>query len=55
VNVCYWPDGVWCEQSEVYGMGHRSDDYGVLELPDENAYEDWQVDMMVGALVSGRI
>lgn len=47
MRILYWPDGCWCEESELPQMAHKSDDFGTLVLPDENHYEDWQVDMLV--------
>lgn len=30
--IAEWPDGFWCEMSELHEMGHRSDDYQVLKV-----------------------
>lgn len=47
MKICYWADGTWCLDYELPEMTWKSDDTGVIEVPDENAYEDWQIDMMV--------
>jgi hypothetical protein len=52
MTIYYWPDGCWCEESELLSMHHKSDDFTPLVLPDENHYEDWHIDMMVQELIS---
>lgn len=29
-DIIRWPDGFWCFRSELWEMGHRSDDYEVI-------------------------
>ena len=35
MKICYWPNGLWCEASEVGQMTHLSDDFGHIEVDDD--------------------
>lgn len=52
MKIVYWPDGCWCDQDEIHQMTHKSDDFAVLEIPDDVHYEDHQIDSMVQDLIS---
>ena len=39
VEICYWPNGVWCYRHELEQMGHMSDDFSRASLP-ENSDEE---------------
>lgn len=52
MRIAYWPDGCWCDIDEIKEMTHKSDDFAVVELDDELAYEDWQIDEWVRGMIS---
>lgn len=35
MKICYWPNGIWCEASEVWQMTHLSDDFVRIEVDDD--------------------
>lgn len=35
MKICYWPNGIWCEPSEVGQMTHLSDDFTFIEVDDD--------------------
>jgi hypothetical protein len=35
MRIYYWPDGCWVFDHELHSMHYKSDDYGVLELPED--------------------
>ena len=43
--VYYWPNGEWLLHEPV--VIPPTWQVGTITLPDENHYEDWQIDMMV--------
>ena len=43
MKICYWPNGLWCEASEVGQMTHLSDDFTFIEVecsPDDDLDEE---------------
>lgn len=54
MKVYFWPDGTWCiGKKELCEMlTFKSDDYGVIELDDADAYEDHQISAMVDERIS---
>ena len=30
--IYYWPDGVWCDATDLHYMTHKSDDYATFEV-----------------------
>ena len=49
MKIYYWPDGCWCEESELQGMTHKSDDYTPLVLPDDTDCDE--IDKLVQELI----
>jgi hypothetical protein len=49
MKIYYWPDGCWCEESELSGMTHKSDDFGVIVTADDTDYTE--IDELVQELV----
>ena len=41
MEVCIWPDGIWCELRDIEGYGWKSDDYKVvaIDASDEDLLE----------------
>ena len=35
LTFAVWPDGTFCEWAELEQMTHRSDDYEIVEVPDD--------------------
>ncbi len=53
MKIYYWPDGFWCEGSELEAhLSWRSDDFGTIELDDADHYEDHQIEAMVQERIS---
>lgn len=38
--ICVWPDGVFCDATEVMGMSHRSDDYANVPVLMDQSEEE---------------
>lgn len=38
--IYVWADGSWCEEDEIEGMGHMSDDYHIVEVKDNETNEE---------------
>lgn len=38
-DVIMWPDGMWCFRDELPGFSHKSDDYRVISVDDD----EWDV------------
>ena len=34
-KICVWADETWCWEEEVYSYNYMSDDYFLVEVPDE--------------------
>ena len=49
MKIYFWPDGCWCDESELQGMTHKSDDVGFVVLDDDTDVE--AVDAIVRELV----
>ncbi len=49
-KIFYWPDGCWCRPGEFESMSHKSDDFGLVEVP--LVASDEQIDQLVDELVS---
>lgn len=45
VEICYWPNGVWCYRHELEQMSHMSDDFNRASLPEDLSEE--QIDEYV--------
>jgi hypothetical protein len=40
MKICVWPDGIWCFQEDVETYSWMSDDYSILSVPVEFAYDE---------------
>ena len=45
MNICVWPDGGWCHESELEEMTHRSDDYLTMDVSED--YDDEAIEEYV--------
>jgi hypothetical protein len=47
-KIYFWPDGFWCfeEDLEEYQTS-RSDDFGIIHIPEEIAYDEEAVELTV--------
>ena len=39
-TIYVWPNGTWCSQDEAESYSHMSDDYEVVDVPQEWGYEE---------------
>lgn len=44
-TILYWPDGTWCEPCDLRYLGHKSDDFTLMDIPDN--YDDEQIGKVV--------
>ena len=49
MTIYYWPDGCWCEASELPSMSHKPDNFTPLVLPDDT--DRREIDILVQELI----
>ena len=41
MKICLWSDGMWCEFDDIEEYTWMSDDYEVMEVPDDEDIDVW--------------
>lgn len=48
IKIYYWPDEFWCWPADLEGsLFGRSDDYSILWVPEEIAYDEEFIGMII--------
>ena len=52
MKILYWPNGCWCEESDLHQMSHKSDDFASFTVHDSDGVTDDEIDKFVQTLIS---